>query len=64
MQNSERLIDAYNTLIEITKESPGTTESLGTAVSKERQYLSQYIDESIKMRKRILQGSLTSLEKA
>ena len=59
-QNTARLVDAYNALIEITKESPIG----GSGMPKERQYLNQYLDESVKIRKRILEGSLRSLEKA
>lgn len=65
-----KLIDAYKALINITKEkrNPGTFKD--PEVPKERQLADDYLDEvpnsvkSIKVRKRILDGSRRCLEKA
>ena len=65
-----QLIDAYKALIEITgeKRNPGTAKD--PEVPKERQFMDDYLDETpnsaktIKVRKRILDGSRRCLEQA
>ncbi len=65
-----QLIDSYDALIEITKESPEVQNSSDPAAFKEREYSSAYLDEnphsqkSIRLRKQILNGSRACLEKA
>ncbi|KAL8707377.1 MAG: hypothetical protein Q9220_007601, partial [cf. Caloplaca sp. 1 TL-2023] len=68
-ESPPQLVDAYKALIEIVREQsdPGSADQ-GT-VPKERQYLTEYLDESPNsakqsaIRKRILDGSRRSLEK-
>ena len=65
-----QLIDAYRALIAISKENNDATDTTDPNAVKERAFADEYLDEtpnsikSMKMRKRIIDGSRRSLEEA
>lgn len=65
-----QLVEAYQALVEITKEHPQVQNFSEPGTVKERQYSSAYLDQNphsqkaTKLRKQILNGSRTYLEKA
>lgn len=67
--NPRQLVDSYDALIEITKENPQVQNMSDPDAIKERQYSTPYLDEnpssrrSVQLRKQILNGSRTYLEK-
>jgi nuclear pore complex protein Nup93 len=64
-----QLVDAYFALMEITGENPSIQQTSEPGTVKERQYAQEYLDENstsghtIAIRKRILNGSRSFLEK-
>jgi nuclear pore complex protein Nup93 len=66
----KQLFDAYCALGEITKENPRATNPSDSSAIKERHYAAMYLDDnsnsprSIRLKKQILDGSRTYLEKA
>ncbi|KAF7731037.1 Nucleoporin NIC96 [Penicillium ucsense] len=66
----QQLVSAYRALISIVQESPGITDKSDPRAVRERQFASEYLDESpksrssIKLKNKILQGTRTYLEKA
>lgn len=68
-QSSSSLVDAYKALIEVTREDADPASSTGSKAAKERQLAEDYLDEvpnsarTIRIRKRIIDGSRRCLEK-
>ena len=68
-ESSSSLIDAYKALIEVTREASDPASSVAPKAAKERQLAEDYLDEvpnsarTIKIRKKILDGSRRCLEK-
>ncbi|MCJ1308804.1 hypothetical protein MMC25_002459 [Agyrium rufum] len=64
------VVDAYKALIEIVKESSDITTFTDPGAVRERQYATEYLDDApnsakaIGIRRRIIDGSRTALEKA
>ncbi|KAL8900491.1 MAG: hypothetical protein Q9207_005666 [Kuettlingeria erythrocarpa] len=68
-ESPSQLLDAYDALIEIVQEQPDPDNAGQAPISKPRQFLDAYLDETpnsakqVEIRKRILDGSRRSLEK-
>ncbi|KAL8949625.1 MAG: hypothetical protein Q9222_004287, partial [Ikaeria aurantiellina] len=68
-ESPPQLVDAYKALIEIVREQPDPNDASQGTMPKERQFLTEYLDETPNsakqsdIRKRILDGSRRSLEK-
>ena len=67
--HSEKVVNAYGVLIEITQENPGVELQSNPLAVKERQFAAAYLDETPNsrknqdIRKRIIRGSARFLEK-
>ncbi|UNI20335.1 nuclear pore complex subunit [Purpureocillium takamizusanense] len=67
--HAPHVVEAYRAMIEIVGEDPDAQTSLNNATARERQFADKYLDEnpnssrSVEMRKRILHGSNSFLEK-
>lgn len=68
-RHAQHLVEAYQAIMEMVGEDPEAQTLAGNATAKERQFSKQYLDlstnsqNSIEMRKRILQGASRFLEK-
>ncbi|KPM35333.1 Nucleoporin NIC96 [Neonectria ditissima] len=67
--HANHVVEAYLAVMEIVGENPGAETTLNSATAKEREFAGMYLDEnlnspkSVELRKRILSGANTFLEK-
>lgn len=67
--HAPHIVEAYLAVVEIVGEDPAAETTLNNATAKEREFASMYLDDntnssgSVEMRKRILSGANTFLEK-
>ena len=67
--HAPHVVEAYRAMVEIVGEDPEAETTINNATAKEREFAAKYLDEnpnsqqSVEMRKRILEGSTRFLEK-